>query len=193
MIPKRIFFTGAPGSRWSAVAQTLQNNPIFNTSDRSSDRTYSHHKYSGHQGAYYGNGIEFPVTLDYEILDSAFSDPFGIYLYKSHEWVYYIESIQRQYPNAWIMFVYRPTDKCFKWWHEAGGFDIAYPDYSYYQNSFTMRKEIEAMNGTMWEAAIEYGLVWEPFTEEWQRKMFNQSSPVDDKLYDVLVTTLGSL
>lgn len=64
MLPERIFFTGVPGSKWSSIAQTLESIPGFNTSDRTPARTYEHHAYSGHKGAYFGWGMELePIIL----------------------------------------------------------------------------------------------------------------------------------
>ena len=51
MIPEHIFFTGVPGSRWSGIAQTIETIPGFNTSDRTPERTYDHHQFTGHKGA----------------------------------------------------------------------------------------------------------------------------------------------
>ena len=53
-----IFFTGAPGSRWSGVSQTIRDNweNVDNT-DLTEDKKYTHHKYSGHVGNYYGPGM----------------------------------------------------------------------------------------------------------------------------------------
>ena len=56
-LPNHIFFTGAPGSRWSGIAQTIESIPGFNISDRNSDREYIHNTYSGHLGAYFGQGM----------------------------------------------------------------------------------------------------------------------------------------
>jgi hypothetical protein len=57
-LPNHIFFTGAPGSRWSGIAQTIETLPGFNVSDRNPRREYAHNTYSGHKGAYFGHGME---------------------------------------------------------------------------------------------------------------------------------------
>ena len=43
--------------------------------------------------------------------------------------------------------VYRNCYECYKWWHEAGGFNIEYPNYKpYYKNSDNMWCEITSQN-----------------------------------------------
>jgi len=50
-LPNRIFFTGVPGSRWSGIAQTLEMMSGMNTSDRTPEREYVQHCYTGQKGA----------------------------------------------------------------------------------------------------------------------------------------------
>ena len=76
----KLFFTGVPGSRWSGIAQTLEAMPGFNISDRTPEREYTHHQYSGHVGAYFGKGMEFEA--DPARVDQAYSDPGGIKVIK---------------------------------------------------------------------------------------------------------------
>ena len=52
-LPKRIFFTGVPGSKWSGIAQTIEALDGFNTTDRWNHREYKHSGFSGHVGAYF--------------------------------------------------------------------------------------------------------------------------------------------
>ena len=64
MLPNRLFFTGVPGSRWSGIAQTLEQLNGFNTSDRTPEREFSHNGFSGHKGAYFGQGMELEAHLE---------------------------------------------------------------------------------------------------------------------------------
>ena len=64
----RIFLTGVPGSRWSGIAQEIESEGDYDVSDHS-ERTYTHGEYSGHIGAYFGTGMEFPAILDTKNLD----------------------------------------------------------------------------------------------------------------------------
>ena len=150
MLPNRIFFTGVPGSRWSGIAQTLETIPGFNTSDRTPERTYDHHSYTGHKGAYFGRMMEFEATLDADYIDSAWAPKsVGTKLVKSHDWAYNLDKIKSMFPNDWIMLVYRDNAASFKWWKEAGGWAIKYPSYLAYQNDVIMTREIEWQNSAI--------------------------------------------
>jgi hypothetical protein len=48
--------------------------------------------------------------------------------------------------------VYRYNEDCFDWWKEAGGWDITYPNYQWYQNDLVMRHQIEIQN----EAILQF-------------------------------------
>ena len=103
MLPNKIFFVGAPGSRWSGIAQNIETIPGFNITDRTPDKVYSHHQFSGHLGAYFGTGWEFDTSLDPENLDRPFEHTQGTRILKSHEWAYCLDDIHRRYPKDWIM------------------------------------------------------------------------------------------
>ena len=124
MLPNRIFLTGVPGSRWSGIAQTLESIPGFNTTDRTPARTYTHHSYTGHQGAYFGPGMELECSFDADHIDTAWTETGGTRLVKSHDWAYVLPEVERHFPDDWIMLVYRPDMASYAWWHEAGGFQI---------------------------------------------------------------------
>ena len=128
-LPNHIFFTGAPGSRWSGIAQTIESIPGFNISDRNSDREYIHNTYSGHLGAYFGQGMECDLNTNGNYIDRQWVESGGCKLIKSHEWAFHLELIREkeQWKNSWVMMVYRPDMACYSWWHEAGGFNIKYP------------------------------------------------------------------
>ena len=99
MLPNKIWFTGVPGSRWSAIAQTIEEIPDMNTGDRTPEREYNHHKYSGHKGAYFGKGMEFPALVIDNHVEQAFATQEGCKLIKSHEWADHLEGIQMLCPN----------------------------------------------------------------------------------------------
>jgi hypothetical protein len=189
-LPKRIFFTGVPGSRWSGIAQTLEKMYGMNTSDRTPEREYDHHSYTGHKGAYFGLGMEFEPVLDSVYIDQAWIKSEGCKLVKSHEWSYYLNEIREKFPNDWIMMVYRPDMASYAWWHEAGGFQIKYPNYSSYKNSGMMLNEIMKQNSCI----LEFGMVnkckWEYFTSNWIYEKFGQSVVVSKTFSDILVTLI---
>jgi len=189
-LPNRIFFTGVPGSRWSGIAQTLETMSGMNTSDRTPEREYVHHSYTGHRGAYFGPGMEFDPILDPDYIDQAWIEPQGCKLIKSHEWSYYLDQIQKKFPNDRILMVYRPDMVSYAWWHEAGGFQIQYPNYSAYKNSGTMLSEIMKQNSCMLEFGMLNKCKWEYFTSEWIYNNFGQSIVVNKTFSDILVTLI---
>lgn len=189
-LPNRIFFTGVPGSRWSGIAQTLEQLEGFNTSDRTTDREYSHNQYSGHRGAYFGKGMELEPVLSSIYIDSAWTQSGGTRIVKSHDWAYNLAEVKSKFPNDWIMLVYRPDMTSYAWWHEAGGFNIKYPSYTAYKDSTTMLGEIAKQNNNILEFAYENDLTWNYFTSKWIKDNFNQDLKVNKKWSDILVTLL---
>jgi hypothetical protein len=189
-LPDKIFFTGVPGSRWSGIAQTLETMSGMNTSDRTPEREYDHHSYTGHKGAYFGPGMEFEPILDGDYIDQAWLEPDGCKLVKSHEWSYYLGEIKEKFPDDWIMMIYRPDMVSYAWWHEAGGFQIQYPNYSAYKNSSNMLSEIMKQNSCILEFGRLNKCKWEYFTSEWISEKFGESIVVDKTFSDILVTLI---
>ena len=191
-LPNHIFFTGAPGSRWSGIAQTIETIPGFNTSDRRPNREYTHNTYSGHLGAYFGCGMECELNINGNYIDRQWKVPGGTKLIKSHEWAFHLGCIREkeQWEGSWVMMVYRPDMTCYSWWHEAGGFNIKYPDYSAYKNSNNMLTEIIKQNA----AILDYGMInnckWEYFTSSWISENFGVEIPVTKVWPDILVTLI---
>lgn len=192
IMPSKIFMVGAPGSRWSGIAQNIEDNiPGFNTSDRTRDRQYSHHAFSGHLGVYFGTGWEHDIDLDRENLDRGFENTIGTRILKSHEWAYHLDEIKMRYPDDWIMLVYRPEMSCYSWWHEAGGFTIAYPDYRpYYRDSVNMFNEIMRMNQSILKFSQKCDLEWNHVSAAWLEKNFGKRVEPTVKLTDTLVALL---
>jgi hypothetical protein len=88
------------------------------------------------------------------------------------------------------MLVYRPDMPSYTWWHEAGGFNIKYPDYKWYNNSTGMMSEIATQNKKMLEFAHEQDLTWNYFTPRWIEQNFGQHIEVKQTWSDILVTLL---
>lgn len=160
MLPEYIFFTGVPGSRWSGIAQEMKRLPGFNISDRAPHRVYKHGDFSGHMDAYFGTGMEFDCTLTRKNLDAPFSDPAGTKLLLSHEWPYHFEAIRDAFPLSWIHLIYRPDWASFLWWKKAGGFDIYYPNYEWYETDYLMTKRIEEQNNLILDFGRKHQLQW---------------------------------
>jgi hypothetical protein len=189
-LPNRLFFTGVPGSRWSGIAQTIEQIPGFNLSDRTLDREFSHSGFTGHKGAYFGRGMEFETYLDPTYIDSAWTDLHGCKLVKSHEWSFKLDTLKEVYPDDWIMLVYRPDMASYAWWHEAGGFNIQYPDYAAYKNSATMLGKITEQNTAILKFACDMKLTWSYFTSDWVEQNFDHKINVKQTWPDILVTIL---
>lgn len=189
-LPNRIFFTGVPGSRWSGIAQMIEQMPGFNTSDRTYERTYSHSGFTGHKGAYFGRLMEFEANLDAEYIDRAWTLPGGTRMVKSHDWAYKLPQIKQAFPEDWIMMVYRPNDVSFDWWKEAGGWDIKYPSYESYINDDNMKHEIEWQNQAILRFAKEQELTWSLFTQEWVKDQFGHTIELGSTWPDIQVTIL---
>jgi hypothetical protein len=190
MLPNRLFFTGVPGSRWSGIAQTLESLEGFNTGDRTPAREFSHSGFTGHKGAYFGEGMEYESYLDPRYIDNAWLDNAGTKLVKSHDWAYKLQTIRDVFPDDWIMLVYRPDMASYAWWHEAGGFNIKYPNYAAYKDSATMLGKIAEQNASILKFAHRHDLTWSYFTPRWIEQNFKQTIEVKHKWSDILVTLL---
>jgi hypothetical protein len=190
MLPNRIFFTGVPGSRWSGIAQTLESLKGFNTSDRTPTREYTHSHYGGHKGAYFGQGMEYESYLDPRYIDTAWLDNTGTKLVKSHDWADKLQTIHEVFPTDWIMLVYRPDMASYAWWHQAGGFNIDYPNYAAYKNSETMLGKIAEQNANILKFAHTHDLTWNYFTLRWIEQNFGQTTEINKTWPDILVTLL---
>ena len=188
MLPNRIFLTGVPGSRWSGIAQTLESIPGFNSTDRTPERTYSHHSYTGHQGAYFGPGMELECLLSADYIDSAWTQSAGTKLVKSHDWAYMLPKVAHHFPDDWIMLVYRPDMASYAWWHEAGGFQIKYPCYDAYKDSMGMLAAITKQNQCILEYAHSRNATWHHFTSEWVESTFGHKVEIKKTFPDILVT-----
>ena len=183
---------GVPGSRWSGIAQNIEDNISgFNTTDRTPDKVYQHHSFSGHLGAYFGTGWEFDTSLDPSNLDRPFAHTQGTRILKSHEWAYCLDEIHERYPEAWIMLVYRPDLAAFAWWHEAGGFEIKYPKYHhYYKDSINMLAEIQRMNKSIFAFSQKHDLAWHHISANWIKQHFGHAVEPTVRLADTLVSIL---
>lgn len=178
MLPNRIFFTGVPGSKWSGIAQIIEDNvPGMNTSDRSEERQYKHEQFTGHKGVYFGSGMEFPANL--KLIDFAHQTLDGCRIIKSHEWPYKLEAIRKEYPDDWIMLIYRSDWESFNWWKKAGGFDITYPSYESYVDDDTMLKAISEQNTKMVSYAIMNNYTWQPFNKQFMKDIFDVELDID--------------
>jgi hypothetical protein len=133
--------------------------------------------------------MEFSTILDPEYINTAWTEPGGCKLVKSHDWAYKLDQIN-MIDDVWIMLVYRPDMSSYAWWHEAGGFQIKYPCYDAYKDSVGMMNEIMSQN----KAILEFGMInnckWEYFTSGWIKEQFDVDIDVSNVWPDILVTLI---
>ena len=135
-----ILFTGAPGSKWSSVAANIYRSADIDQTDSASERTYINNTVR-HTGSYFDPGMEFNNTRDN--WDLPFSGK-GKRIIKSHTFAHDLDELKTLgFP---IVMVYRNDIECFNWWNDAGGFDITYPNYSYFKDQDTMWAHIQSEN-----------------------------------------------
>lgn len=190
-LPPRIFFTGVPGSRWSGIAQILEEKLALNVSDRRPEREYSHSEFSGHRGAYFGRGMEYECRLDdAAYIDQAWQESGGTRLIKSHDWPYRLDEIREKFPEDWIILIYRPDTASLAWWHQAGGFNIRYPDYSAYEDTAGMLAEITRQNSRILRFASGNSAVWYHFGQRFGQDVLGVNIPDQEIYQDCLITVI---
>jgi hypothetical protein len=167
-----IFMAGAPGSKWSSVAQNIYHSADIDRSDYHDSRTY-YHDATGqmqlmHTGAYFDPGMEFGKFFDQiyhygkqecEIeFDRAFApDRKGIRIIKSHVFSNRIDFLRARWPDVPIILVQRDDDACLGWWVKCGHFNITYPKYAeYYHNLQRMAGIIRHQNQGIAQAIVDH-------------------------------------
>jgi hypothetical protein len=151
---KLIFYTGAPGSKWSATAHLLTKSTkiSINTSDYLNGREHYHPGPNiKHQGGYWGPGFEFGEkfheinTLSKEEIIAEIERPYTdrnwdqYRIIKCHQFSLNLNFIKEAFPTSKIMIVIRSNNACTVGWKIGGGFDITYPNYTpYYKDYDTM-------------------------------------------------------
>ena len=150
-----IIFTGAPGSKWSAVVKNIYWSSDLDHSDYSKERLYYHDadtpgtKQLMHFGAYWDPGMEFeptewdlPFTLETRWVQRFYPDLKRII--KSHVFAYELDRLKDSHP---LVMVYRNDVECIEWWKKCGHFNITYPNYTpYYKDLDNMWDEIQKQN-----------------------------------------------
>ena len=148
---KYLLMTGAPGSRWSGVANNLHSSPDFDQTDDTEERSFSHHNGLVHGGAYFDPKMEFGFSK-YNWPLPFFGE--GVRLIKSHTLSTHMNYF-KDYP---IVMVLRNDYECWTWWNECGGFDIPYPSYEWYKNQDNMFAQITLQNMSINSSYITIGI-----------------------------------
>ena len=168
-MPKYIFVTGAPGSKWSSVVKNIYSSPSIDQSDFSKARTYWHSAGGQpelmHLGAYFDPGMEFgrrfmrlPQLTKSEV-ETEFDRPFngtGIRIIKSHVFSHHLDCLKATWPDCPIVLVRRDNDACLGWWVRCGQFNITYPNYQYYSNLEMMAMHIDQQNQDIDDFALQH-------------------------------------
>jgi hypothetical protein len=170
---KLIFWTGAPGSKWSATSWCLSKTKKLDidTSDRAEHRSFvikigvgqSKRDWHRHVGSYFGPGFEFGHnfhkinTLTKDEIKEEISKPFDennkFKIVRCHQFVYHLDWIRDNFPESKIVVTWRRPEASWNGWITAGGFDITHPDYNeYYKDEETAKDLIyeEANLGVKW-------------------------------------------
>ena len=207
MLSRYTFLTGAPGSRWSGIAQLITDNFNYDKSDESSARQYVHGEFTGHKGSYFGPGMElgedfhrleesYVDRLRFQAMcDSAFHNPQSLQtkMIKCHQFAYGLDWLKKNVPNSNILLVKRDSGEAFDWWKEAVGWGITYPKYDWYMNDRTMRSRIQT-EIRLANKFVNKNAKWSQFNEEWLTENFGNHSITipNDKYHDTevcLITT----
>jgi hypothetical protein len=191
-----IWFTGAPGSKWSGTANVLQAiaSLNFNITDRSASREYKHVGKTElargimHTGAYFGPGHSIgedwdqlsklsPSAIEEQILKE-WSDPsYGNLLVKSHFLSHQLDFVAEYWPDNPIIMVFRPNESCEQGWFGAGGWNISYPNYRpYYKDDATMKAMIAEHNSCMKAFCVQHNIIEHKFNAEFLKEQFNWTS-----------------
>jgi len=193
------FLVGAPGSRWSGIAQLLTEHFHYNKSDERPDRTYVHGSFTGHSGAYFGPEMEFGEDfhrLEYSYLgnsrfeamcNSPFKTPSDkTKMIKCHQFAYGLDWLKENVPNSNILLIKRDSDRAFDWWKRAGGWDISYPNYAWYVDDVHMRHYIDTEIKLANIFVKETGNKWARFDKNWVDENFGANEMnIPDNYSDV--------
>jgi len=144
---KLIFFTGAPGSKWSAVSWVLTEAIGADTSDRTPERLMVHAEvFNGvrHTGVYFGPGMELGEDFDcvhqlsreaiLEEIQRGWTDwnDQQYHIVRCHQFINNMDWLIENFPDSKFVVVTRSPDACVNGWLGVGGIDIPYPDYTQY-------------------------------------------------------------
>jgi hypothetical protein len=198
-----VWFTGAPGSKWSGTANILQSITSFdfNISDRSSEREYTHTgpttlaRSITHTGVYFGPGHGYgedfhninllnPRVVE-DTIAKEWTDPsYGRLLVKSHFFSHNLDYIAETWTDNPIIMILRPNIKCEQGWFGAGGWNIAYPNYRpYYKDDDTMKAMIAEHNDKIISFCNRKSIAIQPLTAEYLKRTFDWTiDQVEDEI-----------
>jgi hypothetical protein len=77
---------------------------------------------------------------------------------KSHWFAYNLDTITKYFPKAKIILVWAPDESCFDWWSHLGGWNIAFPVYTWYNDDDRMQRQIRLENAFILKFIFEKNL-----------------------------------
>jgi hypothetical protein len=200
---KLIFFTGAPGSKWSSISHLITKNTKYpiNHSDYNSSRFHLHKNGIAHQGAYWGpgNGLGenfhrlYRMSKDEIVneIDKAYEDKTWekYRIIKCHQFSLNLDYIKETFPKSKILMIMRNNRSCYTSWMSSGGFDlIKFPNYDlYYKNPDELMKHIckenEEINNFVVKHDLDIYVVYKKYfkdfwgldTSEEENNLYTQS------------------
>ena len=197
-----VWFTGAPGSKWSGVSTIIQaiDHLGFNIADRDNSDQYLHppkinSKFSPtHLGSYFGPGgsagKDFvtmsnldPKDIENEILSQwGDSSHTGRLLVRSHFFTHHLDYIAETWKENPIIMIIRSNNSCIRGWNSAGGWDITYPDYKqFYKDNNTLKKYVCEHNQKILEFCNSHNLEIKKLTDRCLYELFNwKASDIHD-------------
>jgi hypothetical protein len=199
-----VWFTGAPGSKWSGAANILQavQQLNFNTSDRTLEREYTHTgptplaRSITHTGVYFGPGhgvgehwdrlsLLDPAAIIREITKEWEDNSHSNLLVKSHFLSHHLDFISKTFSDDPIIMIFRPDQNCERGWFGAGGWDISYPNYRpYYKDNDTMKLMIAEHNKLMLDFCNHKNIVPQRFNRNFLQEIFHWSiDDIDDPIH----------
>jgi len=188
-----VWFTGAPGSKWSGSANILQaiKSLNFNITDRSPEREYTHTgpttlaKSITHTGVYFGPGHGYgedfhninlldPAAVEGSIAREWTDSSYGRLLVKSHCFSHNLDYIADTWLDSPIIMILRPDIKCEQGWFGAGGWKISYPNYRpYYKDDDNMKAMIAEHNDKIINFCNSRNVEIRPLTADYLKSTFD--------------------
>jgi|TARA_R110002074_G_scaffold166722_6_gene327498 hypothetical protein len=179
---RRIWFCGVPGSKWSGIDINLRQVLPCDRTDETSDRIFYHRASTpedtnnGHRGSYWGPGqgcgedwLDFNHITPNKLIDdinTVFTGD-GYQIIKSHFLArhFNLDYIWNNFPNDYIVLIYREPQKSFAWWSEVMDFTEGhYPDYRPgYKDYNTMRSLIWNESSKITDFAIKKGMKFQKY------------------------------
>jgi hypothetical protein len=168
---KYVFLTGVPGSRWGRPENMIyEQADIIDISCRwphqqDNPKHGTRHIYT-FWGPFHEHGEQFdrldllgPGEVMRQI-DAVYddNDPRPYRIIRCHWFSYQLDWIAEHMPWIDILMVFREPEMSYRWWIQSGGWDISYPNYTWYSNDAVMKRQIMIEHKLMLKFCRDHGL-----------------------------------